>query len=382
MNTFWFPRRVPPAGASGSDRQVSIVMDEPHNLGSGDRVRLRQGDGQVLDGIADDITDSFSVTIKDIQHVGDTAATIDTSDLTLEYDVAQKGNVSIFPEGERDAPNFWSAGRETFVDDYDPVALFEQLSSQNNALPPADLRGLVELPGSVYAGVRGRSLHMSRPGLPGAWPAAFTRTYPHRTVAVQPSGSYAIVLTDAEPFVVSGFQDSPAAARGIRLEVPWACVSEESVVTLRGSVYWASSIGLCRYSAAEGPGVATTGLFHWKEWLDDVDPAHVRCAPWNGMVVVYAPGAGTFMFDDSERQPHRARLVASARAMHYDRFTGGLHMLNTDPMQVAPAGHIRGDLRIALDVHKSNKVLDSVQFNARAVGNIVLPGLVRTPAGG
>lgn len=381
MRNFWFPRPVPRT-ATSTVRQVNIVFDEPHNLGAGDRVRLSR-QGANYDGIADDITDAFTVTIRDIIHSGGTAsAAVPTDGLTLQYDVAQNGNVEIFQESDRDAPNYWTAGRTTFVDDYDPVQLGQQLSSQNNSLPPEDLNGFVELPGRVYAGVRGRSLYMSVPGRPGAWPAAFSRTYPNKTVAVQPSGTSAIVLTDAEPIQIYGFDTDPANVTEVGLEVPWACTSPASVTSLLGSVYWSSTVGLCRYSAAKGPGVATHGLFHWKDWVEDVELTEVWCVPWNGMVVVRVSKSETFLFDDRESSPTLTKLITNANAAFFDKLTGSLFMIEDRSFEILPQGQIESRLHIEIVVNSPNQDIGDVLMSGVTRGAMQIATPTKASAGG
>lgn len=180
---------------------------------------------------------------------------------------------------------FQFAGEATsspFVDTTE--ALGEFLPSTEWDPPPTNLKGLVSLPNSIQAAFRANEVCMSEPGLPHAWPVAYRRSVDYNVVALGAIDSGAAILTTGQPYLMVGTH--PAAMAPVRLEVPYACVSAQSVVQFGQEIVYASTHGLVRVGG--GGAVLLTEAIWTKEQWDRLRPATFKAFNYRGMYTAFS----------------------------------------------------------------------------------------------
>ena len=175
------------------------------------------------------------------------------------------------------------------VDNRHALQLGEALPSLDWMRPPDDdaatfptgpLQGLTSLPGGVLAGFSGRSVYLSEPYLPHAWPTAYRVAVDRDIVALGVTSAGLVVLTDGKPYVLSG--SAPGSLAPVQVEFPQGCVNADSVVDMGGYLLYVSPDGLARIGGVEAelvsraylpaeqwnarfPGAKTSGCaFYWE----------------------------------------------------------------------------------------------------------------------
>lgn len=133
----------------------------------------------------------------------------------------------------------------------------------DNEPPPSDMAGIIVLPNGVAAGFSGKTLYMSKPYTPHAWPTSYQHTVKHNIVGLGHFGTNIVILTEGPPYLASGYD--PASTTIQDSEIQLACVSKRSIVSADNGVYYASNDGLVRI----GPGGAqlvTADIMSTVDW--------------------------------------------------------------------------------------------------------------------
>lgn len=218
------------------------------------------------------------------------------------------------------------------VDSADQADLAEVLMSEGWDAPPAGLRGLRMVASGAAVGFVGRTVHMSEPNLPHAWP----HKYPldHDIVGVATFGQTVAVLTTAYPFLLQGAD--PAAMTPTKIENPQACASKRSIVETGDGVIYASPDGLVSLGA--GISVITDGVFSRDQW-QAFAPESMECYLYNRRLhVFYTAGAnrGCLVFDLSGQGAALTTSNISASAA----VTAGFYYPKSDILYLAQGGNI------------------------------------------
>lgn len=138
------------------------------------------------------------------------------------------------------------AGTAMYEDDADDDEAEDVLPSIGWTEPPDDLACLVYHPGGFFAGFSGRTVYLSEPFSPHAWPTAYALSVDHDIVGLGVSGNSICILTTGYPYILTG--DRPDTMSKIRIPSPQACISARSIVETDNSVIYASPDGLCLIS--------------------------------------------------------------------------------------------------------------------------------------
>jgi hypothetical protein len=152
-----------------------------------------------------------------------------------------------------------------YVDTVPDTELGEPLESEDWALPPSDLRGILALPNGVMVGFRRNQLCLSAQNRPHAWPVRNRLTTDTDIVAIGNVDTTVVVGTESFPYVASG--NDPAAYSMAKFEVPQACVAKRSVAYLTGiGVVFASPDGLLAVSGVGQIRNLTDSIFTRDQW--------------------------------------------------------------------------------------------------------------------
>jgi hypothetical protein len=134
--------------------------------------------------------------------------------------------------------------------------------------PPEGLHGIVNLPNGVIAGFHDRDVYFCDPYRPYSWPEAYRLTVDYPIVGLGALDTTLVVLTKGHPYFIQGAH--PDSMVMVRSPVEQSCVSKQSIVSLGGSVFYASPDGLIAL-APGGSFNVTEELFtreQWQEWFD------------------------------------------------------------------------------------------------------------------
>lgn len=224
-------------------------------------------------------------------------------------------------------------GTTSYIDSIDQAALGEVLPTEGWIPPPAGLKGLRMLANGAAVGFVGRTIHLSEPNLPHAWPHSYTIDYD--IVGIGVFGQTVAVLTTSYPYLLQGAD--PAAMTPTKIEVPQACASKRSIIETGDGVMYASPDGLV--SLGSGISVITQNLLSRDQW-QAYNPSLMEAYLYNGRIHCFyttTGGArGTLMFDPTGQGAiFTTTDVASASAV-----TAGYYDPKSDVLYLAQAGNI------------------------------------------
>lgn len=131
--------------------------------------------------------------------------------------------------------------------------------------PRSDLFALAGLPNGIMVGLaeEGRILCFSEPYQPYAWPREYEISLEYPGVGIGVFGQTAVVLTQGQPYYVSGSDSANMSAQ--KIESAQACVSKRSIASADGGVLYASPDGICLASPS-GVEVLTLGAYNKEDW--------------------------------------------------------------------------------------------------------------------
>lgn len=151
----------------------------------------------------------------------------------------------------------------SFVDTIDAENLGEELPSLTWTMPPASLRGLVNLPGGVMAGFVGRDVYFCDPYHPHAWPEQYVQSLDYPVVGLGRMDTTLAVLTTGTPYLIQGTH--PDTMVVVKSDLEQACASKRSIVSANGAVFYASPDGLVMLSSG-GSKLLTESYFTRAQW--------------------------------------------------------------------------------------------------------------------
>lgn len=315
LQTIWFPvsiiRVERTAGVS------TVRFDDPHNLGVGDRFKIENctiASFNVTDAIVLDIPDENTITFE--QALGDQPPVLGPGG-SLFHDISQ--NQLDDPPRYLDdtGPTF------SFVDDFDPLALLDILTTDEYDQPPPDLKGLIAHNSNVLAGFVGNKVFFSEPGRPHAWPNAYSRTMEFEVVALVPISGSTLVLTTGFPYIISG-QDPAAGLSVQKIEAMYPCLSRRGVVSMNYGIVYPTHDGLAVFSPGSGPDLITRAIFNKDTWKTKIDPTTI-VAEFHKDAYVAAHSGGAFAFEpDRQIGGQFVDLDTQFTAAWYDSVEGKL----------------------------------------------------------
>ena len=203
--------------------------------------------------------------------------------------------------------------------------------------PPDNLTFLTALWNGMLAGVSGNSVRFCEPYTPYAWPGSYDVIPPDsKPVGIGVFGQSLLVLTTGRPVLVAG--SSPEAMDQQPLEIPQACISSRSIVSMGNGVAWAAEDGLCWFGS-EGAKILTSGVMTREDW-QALNPESIIGKFYEGLYFgSYLDGETRrgFMIDPSN--PVGVYFLdAGYVAMHFDELQDQLYVLSGTNVQKWDAG--------------------------------------------
>lgn len=207
-------------------------------------------------------------------------------------------------------------------DDTTPSAeLAEVLPSDTWVGPPDDdsslypagpMQGLIPVANGILAGFTGNRLCLSEPYLPHAWPVEYRKTLEHSIVSITATSNGVAVMTDGQPYFVTGVD--PSSMSATKMPLAQACVNARSAVDMGEYTLYAGPDGLCKVSSSDA-AVVTQGLISAKQWNADFAPTTYRAFEHEGTYVAFWYSGGVqrgFVFDPRSPESAISTLLLSS----------------------------------------------------------------------
>ena len=184
----------------------------------------------------------------------------------------------------------------TYVDATAAEDLGEELATLTWTMPPAELRGLINLPNGIMAGFKGRDVYFCDPYHPHAWPLQYQQSLDYPVVGLGRMDTTLAVLTNGVPYFIQG--SHPDSMVVVKTDVEQSCASKRSIVSMAGAVIYASPDGLVKLTPG-GSSVITQQLFTHALW-QQFNPSSIKAFQHDmKYIAFYDTGTvrGGFVFD-------------------------------------------------------------------------------------
>jgi len=160
--------------------------------------------------------------------------------------------------------------QQTFLDNVSPDDLGEELPSLTWSPPPADMKGMTNFANGMMAGFVGKTVYISEPYIPHAWPINYAISVDSPVVGLASLDTTLVILTNERPYYLQGSE--PQFLTLVEGDANQGCASKRSIATLNGEVYFISPDGLCATSP-RGTRLLTEGMFTYRQWDDQIRPS-------------------------------------------------------------------------------------------------------------
>lgn len=190
--------------------------------------------------------------------------------------------------------NEWAIGARpaAYVDNVTATDLSDNamLESLGWLIPPANLQGLIGVAGGFMAGFKGRTVFLSVPYFPHAWPEDYQFAVEDNIVGLATFGNTIVVLTDGRPYLLVGAQPDAMALQ--KMESVQPCLSKRGIVHTVAGVLYPSTDGLVLID-----GSANTGMIVSRNWVTK-DEWLSRFTPRSTLASVYQDRYIAFYTDE------------------------------------------------------------------------------------
>jgi hypothetical protein len=194
------------------------------------------------------------------------------------------------------------------TDSIDGANLQEVLPSATWTGPPDDdttewtetMRGITNMPNGILAGFTAKTLVFNEPYLLHAWPVDYALTFSDRIVAITAIAAGLLVVTEEQPFLVSGIH--PASMAVQPLDIKQGCRSDRSLVDMGEYAIYASNDGLVGVFGVDAE-LMTENFISRDQWNDTYKPDTITAFAWEGKYIGFYEDGGTkkgFVFDPRE----------------------------------------------------------------------------------
>jgi hypothetical protein len=220
------------------------------------------------------------------------------------------------------------SAQTSYIDEISSDDLSEEMIVTGWSEPPATLTGLINLPNGIMAGFTGRDIYFCDPYHPHAWPQSYVQTVDYPVVGLGRMDTTLVVLTKGVPYFIQG--SHPDSMVVVKSDLQQACASKRSIVSVNGSVIYASPDGLIML-ASGGSRIITDGMFTRAQWQSLVPESIHAYTHDNKYVAFYDTGdvQGGFVYD----------LISGQFIFHNLYATAGFNDLLRDQLFLAFANN-------------------------------------------
>jgi hypothetical protein len=212
----------------------------------------------------------------------------------------------------------------SYTDSKLAIELAEVLPSLDWDMPPAGLKGLINMPNGMMAGFLGNDVYFCEPYRGFAWPTKYVQAVDSPVVGLGVFAETLVVLTKGHPVIMWGSDPNTIVTR--KSELAEACVSKRSIVNMSGGVVYASPNGLVLVGASGGR-LITEELVD-KEFWTGLVPESISAYHYDGRYIgFYDNGApGGFQFDPADGNQPFSMLETAASAGYTDLVRDALYL--------------------------------------------------------
>lgn len=179
-------------------------------------------------------------------------------------------------------------GEEMITDDW-----FGPPDDNTSLYPNGPLRHIGAHPSGFMFGHTKHEVAFSEPGTTHAWPVKYQQSVREEIVTCQLTGGDIVVLTKGVPYVFTGL--APASMSPVRIPEPLPCVSQDAVVEVNGTVFYASKNGMVAVSGNSAQ-IVTGGFYRDVDWRA-LNPSTMRFGQYDDKVFIFRSGQPTLIFD-------------------------------------------------------------------------------------
>lgn len=213
----------------------------------------------------------------------------------------------------------------TYVDNIANGDLSEENATGNFDMPDQNMIGITGMANGILAGFFDKTLCLSEPFLPHAWPLEYRLSTEHKIVGIGAFGQSLAVLTESYPYVATGVD--PESMTLEKLPLQQACVSKRSIVEMGAGVIYASPDGLFSIGA-NGITSITQSLMTREEW-QSYNPSSILGAQYDGRYFAFYDNGtkGCMVFSFNGVEPTFCTLDLHATAAFNDALTDTLYLV-------------------------------------------------------
>ena len=185
---------------------------------------------------------------------------------------------------------------------YDAELPGDDLVSTYYDPPPEDLHSLNVLSNGLVFGASKNDVCLSEPYLPHAWNPFARYPFPHPVEGVGISDNNIVVVTQKNPYLLTGVM--PSAMSSIELHLEQGCIARRSIASGAFGCCYASPDGLVVISGS-GSGVVTEGLLTQAQWQALNPPSMITVVHEDTVIITYtkADGVkGTMLFNPQMKE--------------------------------------------------------------------------------
>lgn len=206
--------------------------------------------------------------------------------------------------------------------------------------PAGPMKGLIYIANGIMAGYSGRTVCLSVPYLPHAWPINYRYPLDEDIVGLGTTPNGLVALTTGRPVFLTGAD--PGSMTDVVIDFAEACINERSIVDMGSYILYASPDGLCAVENAQGE-VISRNVISAKQWIDDFKAATYRAFRHEGTYIALWTSGGThggWVYDPRSEQSSFSTLSYSAetRGGWYDAKSGTCYRIVGNKIQAHREG--------------------------------------------
>lgn len=151
----------------------------------------------------------------------------------------------------------------SLTDERPPERLGEVIPTRTWFPPPDFIEDWAMAPNGALVGFANNTLYFSLPYLPSAWPPDYQIAINHDIKGLAAIGQSVAVMTNNNPYVITGV--IPMAAQPRKLDLEEACINSDSIVSIGNTAYYASPNGITVVSQGDA-GIMSASTLTREQW--------------------------------------------------------------------------------------------------------------------
>jgi hypothetical protein len=182
------------------------------------------------------------------------------------------------------------------------------LATEGWLIAPTGLVGLTAMANGMLAGFIGNKVYICVPYVPYSYPEEYSFTFPVNIVGLGSFGSTLIVLTESNPYAISGI--TPGSMSNAKLPQRQACVSKRSIVSFGKGVAYACPNGVF-YIGEDGYKLLTEKYYDREQWTN-LTPSSSHAEKYDGKYIIFLTALKQGLILDSTVGPTLIDMDADA----------------------------------------------------------------------